>query len=228
MKRFNDFCDAFTLRYNALYPDPPKVSMDAALSRWKILHTTTENTNPNPGIAEYDTLRNDWRSKDKVTKFLGLFSSKRFQQDWIAAQPTTDLREGATWTNFLEYMRTYYKPTENSTLKNFHFRDLVQGTEETFTAYCSRVAQEAAHCSFKCTHGDCTAEDTATRDQIIIGTHYTNIREEALMKSWDLPTLRSEGMKMESATKSGSEIGGERVNRIGKYSHKNTKQQQQQ
>ena len=120
-------------------------------------------------------------------------------------------------------MRAYYKPTENSTLKNYHFRDMRQGPEETFTAFCSRVALEAGHCTFKCNNDNCTAEETATRDQIVIGTRYQNIREEALLKSWDLPTLRSEGMKMESAMKGGNEIGGEDINRLGKYSHKNNK-----
>ena len=93
-----------------------------------------------------------------------------------------------------------------------------------FSAFCSRVALEASHCSYKCAKDDCSAEETATRDQIVSGTRYQNIREEALLKSCDLATLRSEGMKMESAMKGGCEIGGEGdVNRIGKYSYKNTK-----
>ena len=40
LKVFNEFCDAFVLRYNALYPDPPKVSIDVAFERWKIGNTT--------------------------------------------------------------------------------------------------------------------------------------------------------------------------------------------
>ncbi len=224
LKMFNEFCETFILRYNALYPDPPKVSMDAAIARWKVETRTAEVADPVPTIDQYDTVRNNWRSKDKVSKFLGLFSSKRFQTDWTAAQPDVNLRENATWTQFQEYIREYYRPTENSTLKNFHFRELQQGPQETFTAFCSRVALDAGHCSFKCTQATCTAESTATRDQIIIGTRYQNIREEALLKSWDLQTLRTEGMKMESAMKSGSEIGGENVNKLGKYSFKNTKQ----
>ena len=224
LKMFNEFCDTFVLRYNALYPDPPKVSMDAALSRWKIVNATADIPDPKPTVAQYDTVRDEWRSKDKVIKFLGLFSSKRFQNDWIAAQPTSALRDNATWELFLTYLRAYYKPTENSTRRNYHFRDLEQGPEETFTAFCSRVVLDAGHCSFKCTHADCTAEETAARDQIIFGTRLQKIREEALLKSWDLATLRTEGMKIESATKGGAEIGGEGVNRLGKYSFKNTKQ----
>ena len=40
LKVFNEFCDTFILRYNALYPDPPKVSMDAAIS---LLHNMTRS-----------------------------------------------------------------------------------------------------------------------------------------------------------------------------------------
>ena len=87
LKAFNEFCVTFVLRYNALYPDPPKVSMDSALARWKITAATADNANPTPTVAQYDQVRDEWRSKDKVTKFLGLFSSQRFQTDWIAAQP---------------------------------------------------------------------------------------------------------------------------------------------
>ena len=64
LKIFNEFCDAFVLRYNALYPDPPKVSMDAALSRWKLTTRTTENPDPTPTVQQYDQVRDNWRSKD--------------------------------------------------------------------------------------------------------------------------------------------------------------------
>ena len=158
LKKFVDFCDSFVLRYNAMYPDPPKVSMDAAVARWKVENTTADVADPRPTIQQYDTLRDNWRARDKVTKFLGLFSSKRFQQDWIAAQPDSNIRDTASWAQFVEFMKTYYKPTENSTLKNFHFRELQQGPDETFTAFCSRVALDASHCSFKCAHQACTAE----------------------------------------------------------------------
>ena len=59
------------------------------------------------------------------------------------------------------------------------------------------------------------------RDRIVIGTHYQNIRGEALLKSWDLQTLLTEGMRMERASRGGSEIGGENVNKVGKHSYKN-------
>ncbi len=35
LKAFNDFIQSFYLRYEAQYPDPPKVSIDVAIERWK-------------------------------------------------------------------------------------------------------------------------------------------------------------------------------------------------
>lgn len=75
------------------------------------------------------------------------------------------------------------------TLKNFHFRSLVQEDSEIFPAFCNWVEKEAKHCNFKSESDICTAEDTATRDQIIIGTSSNKTREEALKMSWDLSML---------------------------------------
>ena len=100
-------------------------------------------------------------------------------------------------------MQTYYKPTENPTLANVHFRKLQQETEETFTAFCNRVEKEAVHCYFKCANDNCTA------DTIAIRTNCHNIREESLLKSWDLQQLCTEGMRMESALRGGTEIRGD-------------------
>ena len=42
------------------------------------------------------------------------------------------------------------------------------------------------------------------RGQILIGTNNDEIRDEALNFSWGLEELRQEGMKMESAARSGA------------------------
>ena len=225
LKAFNEFCNVFTLRYDALYPDPPKVSMDAAISRWKLTNTSEANPDPVPTVAQYDLVRNTWRNRDKVVKFLGLFSSQRFQKDWSAAQPDEALRDAATWTLFKQYMTVYYRPTENPVLKNYLFRSLTQGPDETITAWCNRVELEASHCQFKCDNPTCTSESISARDQIIIGTHIESIRDRAMMKNWDLATVRLEGMKIESASRGSSQIGTESVNKVGKFSYKNVKNQ---
>lgn len=147
LKSFNEFTQSFQLRYTAQFPDPPKVSLDSALHRWKITNTTTDNPNPAPTLAQYDDIVEKWQSKDKVAKFLGMFSSTNFYNDWIAAQPTETLRNNAGWTEFITYMKEYYKPTENLTLKNYHFRALAQEKGQTFAAFCNKVEKEAKHCS---------------------------------------------------------------------------------
>ena len=49
------------------------------------------------------------------------------------------------------------------------------------------------------------------------------IREEVLLKSWDLQKLCTEGMKIEHASKGGAEIAGDSPYKLGKYSYKNIK-----
>ena len=84
-------------------------------------------------------------------------------------------------------------------------------------AFCNRVVREAKDCQFNGSATGCNADITAIQDQIIIGMLDAHIREEALMKSWDLQSLRLNGMKTESATKSALEISGDiaSVNKIG-------------
>ena len=218
-KAFSEFVQDFELRYNAKYPDPSKVSLEAAIQRWQFL-----NPDQKPGLADYDKIVEDLKSKDKVAKFLGLHSSRRFFADWKAAQPDDEQRKRSTWDDFVMKMQVYYKPTENPTLKNFQFRSLSQGKAETFIAYCNRVEMEAGHCEFKCDSEACTGQEIAVRDQIVIGTLSDEIREEALKKSWSLSTLRQEGMRMESASKGASQIAGDsNLNKVGKYSFRNAK-----
>lgn len=223
LKAFEEFIQAFELRYNAQYPDPPKVSLDAAFERWKITNVITENPNPKPNLEQYDQIRDEWRSKDKVAKLLGIFSSERLYSDWKAVETHEKNRQNVTWEKFTQRMKDFYKPTENPTLQNYHFRAISQPENETFTAFCNRVMKEAKHCNFNCESLTCTAEEIAIRDQIIIGTREQSIREEALKKSWDLKTLRKEGMQMESAARGGAEMSCEAVNKLGKYSYSNIK-----
>ena len=119
LKAFNEFIQSFYLRYEAQYPDPPKVFIDAAIERWKLANDTAK-----PTLEQYDALRNEWRSKDRVAKFLGMFSSRRMYADWQAAEPDETKRTQAIWEYFVAQIHAYYKPTENLTLKNHQFRNL--------------------------------------------------------------------------------------------------------
>ena len=206
LKAFEDFTQIFQLRYDAQYPDPPKVSLDSAIERWKYANVTADVADPKPSLAQYEAISEDWRSKDKVTKLLGMFSSNRLYLDWCHAEPNEGQRKKEKWDGFITKMKTLYKPTENTTLRNFHFRSSMQREDEVFIAFCNRVQKEATYCNLKCSSQDCSAEQTAVRDQIVIGTIENSIRQEALKLSWDLTQLRSEGMAMESAQKGGAEL----------------------
>lgn len=228
LKAFEEFTKVFDLRYNAQFPDPPKTSFEAALNRWKITNTTNDVPDPKPSLQQYDEICSAWKAKDKVAKILGMFSSHKLYEDWCIAQPSQEIRDAADWKNFVDTMKGYYKPTENLTLKNFQFRNLHQLDDESFPRWCNRVESEAKHCDFKCVSPTCNADKKAIKDQIIIGTHNNDIRDEAFKKCWDLATLRTEGMQMESAARGGAEISGEStpaVNKLGKFSYTNLKDQ---
>ena len=188
--------------------------------------TTTEDSPPKPTLDQYDLICLEWKQKDKVAKLLGMFSSHKLYEDWCVAESDETKRASAKWPAFIKSMKDYYKPTENQTLQHFHFRTIAQQSDETFSRFCNRVEAEAKHCNFKCASETCTAGSTAVRDQVIIGTTESSIIDEALKQSWDLKLLRQEGMKMESAARSGAQIAGEshnNLNKIGKYSYSNMK-----
>ena len=193
-KAFRSFCCRFDLRYNAKFPDPPKTAMDSAIQRWYIANPGPQGgPEPNPTVDVFDNLKTQWKSKDKVAKTLGMFSAPRLYEDWLIAQPDETIRNDATWEIFKTIMEAFYKPTENVTLNNYKFRSLSQEEDESFASFCIRVEKEAKACTFKCRHQDCSAESIAVRDQIIIGTTSGKIRVVALLKSWDLTTLRTDG-----------------------------------
>ena len=225
LKAFEEFIKKFSLRYDAQFPDPPKVSLEAAIQRWKITNATADDTSPTPSVEQYDKITMEWKEKDKVKKLLGIFSSHKLYEDWCVAEPDEEVRSNARWPAFVKAIKDYYKPTENQTLKHFHFRTVNQIPDESFSRFCNRVESEAKHCQFKCNSENCNAEETAVRDQILIGTNNDEIRQEALKRSWTLSDLRQEGMKMESAARSGAQISSESsLNRVGKYSFNNLKE----
>lgn len=201
------------------------MAMDSAIQRWHLLHPPREGADekPTPTVDEFDQMKETWKSKDKVAKVLGMFSGPRLFSDWQIAKPNENDRNNATWDEFKTAMNTYYAPTENLTLSNYQFRNTAQMESESFATFCIRVEKEAKSCSFKCHHIDCTAENVAVRDQILFGTTNSKIREEALLKGWNLTALRTEGTKLESASRGEAEISGGAVNRIGRYSFSSLK-----
>ena len=105
------------------------------------------------------------------------------QLDWCMAVPTEKARKSAKRNEFITIMTQYHKPTENITLKHFQFRSNLQKENEIFITFDNHVALEARLCNFNCESPQCTAEETALRDQIIIGSKDNEIRQEALKRS---------------------------------------------
>ena len=181
LKAFNEFIERYEFRYEAQYPEPAKNVLDNSVLQWK-----AENNDAVPTAAQKMAIRAAIISKDKVRKLLGFFASLRLQQDWKAAEPA-EADRNCSWAHFLAKMRAYYKPTENSTLRNFEFRNLSQLPAETFSAFANRIEKEGNTCTFcECDTapgaggGACNASEMAIRDQIVIGTHNEKIREQAL------------------------------------------------
>ena len=81
LKALNDYVELFELRHNAQFPDPRKVSLDSALERWKSVNATERNPNPQPTLDQYDKIKEDWQAKDRLAKFLGMFSSAGLHSD---------------------------------------------------------------------------------------------------------------------------------------------------
>ena len=117
LKAFEEFIKVFSLRYEAQYPDPPKVSLESAIQRWKVVNTTEQNKTPTPSVDEYDKICIEWKEKDKVKKLLGLFSSHKLYEDWCIAEPSESVRLNAKWPEFVEAIKAYYRPTENQPLE---------------------------------------------------------------------------------------------------------------
>ena len=80
LKAFTEMSKQFELKYNAQYPDVPRVSLDATIHRWKIEHATIDSTEPRLTIAQYDEICDNWRSKDRVAKLWECFPSAVFIQ----------------------------------------------------------------------------------------------------------------------------------------------------
>ena len=73
LKAFKEFCQTFELLYDAQYPDPPKVSIDSAIQRWKVKNTTEDVSDPKPSLAHYDAICMDGDLRTKLLNSLGCF-----------------------------------------------------------------------------------------------------------------------------------------------------------
>ena len=101
---------SFPFMYDTLYPDPPKVSLEAAIEWWKIT-AAPENASPKSSLEQFDETCEQTKSCNKVSKFLGMYSSNRLYTDWCMAVPE-EKTKNTQWCDFVKAMTPYYKPTE--------------------------------------------------------------------------------------------------------------------
>lgn len=80
--------------------------------------------------------RDEWISKGKSDKFLRLLSSARFYEDWEVDEPEEIIWKKIWWRDFIRKMKTFYKPTENLTVRHFQFMSIKQNMNESFSAFC--------------------------------------------------------------------------------------------
>ena len=124
LKAFNKFIKQYEFRYEAQYPEPLKHANEACITKW------TATTKKETEYTDIEFIKNMWISKEKVRKLLGFSAANRLIQDWKASEPNEVLSRDCTWDHFLKKLRSYYKPTENSIIRNFKFRQLVQFKNE--------------------------------------------------------------------------------------------------
>ena len=115
------------------------------------------------------------------------------------------------------------RPNENPKIGNFELRQLVQVKSETFSTFCNKVEAGGKACTFCECGSDCSAEEYAIRDQIVIGRTNENICKKAMIKNWKLAELRQKEMKHESAAAGEEKISNCDVNKVGVYFYQRIK-----
>ena len=84
--------------------------MDNAIDKWKIL-----NAEKKLDMESYEQINDEQISKDKITKFLRIFSSPSFYEDWEVAEPEKTSMKNPWWRDFIKKMETFYKPWRYNT-----------------------------------------------------------------------------------------------------------------
>ena len=108
--KFCEFIDAFGYEYEAFAKPAP---------------TGTDNVNA-------------WAEQDKRKQLLGRCASRNMQRDFEDETTSTE-RSTITFTNAVTKLKARYKPTQNLTLANFEFKNIRQGSTESFDSFVNWV-----------------------------------------------------------------------------------------
>ena len=132
-----------------------------------------------------------------------VFAGERLKSD-LKAEYNQDLTKlkGDDFNAMVAKLRQRYQPSQNQVLLHYQFHNLQQATGEKIDSFINRVCQHAEKCEFKCKNTSCTSRNAIheilIRDQIVIGTNNTTIREQALEKELTLTDLISHSRKVEA------------------------------
>ena len=132
-----------------------------------------------------------------------VFAGERLKSD-LKAEYNQDLTKlkGDDFNAMVAKLRQRYQPSQNHVLLHYQFHNLQQATGEKIDSFINRVCQHAEKCEFKCKNTSCTSRNAIheilIRDQIVIGTNNTTIREQALEKELNLTDLISHSRKVEA------------------------------
>lgn len=105
-------------------------------------------------------IREIWCSKDKLAKLLGMFASNRLYTDWKVAKLEKNVQKNPGRNTFIDVMKNCYKPKENPTLTNFHFRAITQSSEETYPDSKKKPSTVTLNATMK------TVQPIVVRDQL--------------------------------------------------------------
>ena len=75
LKAFNELIEQYEYRYEGQYPEPPKHTIEACITKW------IATTKKQPTYTDMGFIKRMWISKDKVKKLLGFFATGRHIQD---------------------------------------------------------------------------------------------------------------------------------------------------
>ena len=129
--------------------------------------------------AADDAAKAAWTEQNKRKVFLGKFASRNLQKEYEEVTNATE-RLTMTFKTMKERFEQRFQLSNNNTLANYKFRQMMQRSDESFDQFVIRTKKESESCAFKCASTTCTVKDTLVRDQIILGTKDDDIRRTAL------------------------------------------------
>ena len=187
LKVFNEFCESFTLRYNTLYPDPPKCrwmqpSLDGRLRRLLTMYLIRNQMSTSTTLSVMRGVHEKKWQSFSVCSLLNAFGF-RLSQTALLGRCFCSTCVGSTNLRRTQHSRTSISGSSLNmpTKLSQHFR-IASRSKPLIQVHTQRLHSRAN-------------SKRGTRLERI-GTHFQQIREEALLKSWDLATRRTLGMKI--------------------------------